>query len=405
MGARYEKHEKAPRAVDEAHTRPMRVLIAHSFYRRPGGEDAYVHRQVDLLQSHHDVAVMARHNTDLPSTARTAAQMIYSPRRRREVEASIDDFRPDVIHLHNAYPGWGPAVHLAADRKRTPLVMTVHNLRLRCPNGLMFTEGELCRRCAGGVYLHGVVHKCFESRSQASAYATALWLHRFPGRLERRVDRFVAPSEFMAARLGEWGFPRDRVALVRAFSDHVVESDATPTPNKTHGLFLGRLSAEKGLEALLNALAAAGDPPFRIVGDGPRTEDLRAQARTLGLRNLTMPGWIEPALARAELGRAQYLVLPSVCEENAPLVGLDSLGAGKPVIVSDRGGLPELASQGRGIITRAGDTDDLAAAVRRLAEDPRACVEMGRAGALYARRHLTPEAHLSALEKVYSTTD
>ncbi|MDQ3986522.1 MAG: glycosyltransferase [Actinomycetota bacterium] len=381
----------------------MRILIAHSFYRRPGGEDSYVRRQVQLLQGRHEVALVARENTDSSPTVRTAAAMVYSPRRRQEIEAAIRDFDPDVIHLHNAYPGWGPAVHLAADHTRTPLVMTVHNLRLRCPNGLMFTEGELCRRCTGGVYLHGVVHRCFESRGQATAYATSLWLHRFPGRLERRVARFIAPSRFMAQRLGEWGFEPDKVKLVRSFSGTVAEADAARAPEKTYGLFLGRLSSEKGPDVLLDALSAAGDPPFRIVGGGSLLEVLRTRAQTLGLRNLTIEGWVEPSRARVELDRAQYLVLPSVCEENAPLAALDSLGCGKPVIVSDRGGLPELADGGRGLVTRAGDVHDLAAAVRRLAEDPRACVEMGRAGALFARRHLTPQAHLDALENVYST--
>ena len=89
--------------------------------------------------------------------------------------------------------------------------MTVHNLRLRCPNGLMFTDGAICRRCESGAYFNAVMHPCFPTRKQAASYASILWIHRFIMRLEQRIARFVVPSDFMRRRLSEWGISPERV--------------------------------------------------------------------------------------------------------------------------------------------------------------------------------------------------
>ena len=149
----------------------MRVLYAHSFYRMPGGEDRHVRDQVELVSRTNDVELIAASNADLPDTPATAARMIYSREKKHEILGIIDRFAPEVVHVHNAYPSLGPSVILAANERGIPIVMTVHNMRLRCPNGLMFTEGMACHRCERGLYAHAVAHQCFTSKRQAVAYA------------------------------------------------------------------------------------------------------------------------------------------------------------------------------------------------------------------------------------------
>ncbi|MGZ5385446.1 MAG: glycosyltransferase, partial [Acidimicrobiia bacterium] len=195
----------------------MRILFAHSFYRASGGEDRHVHEQVELVSQAHDVELIAEANLDLSESPATAARMLYSHTKKRETGLIIDRFSPDIVHIHNMYPSIGPAVLLAAIQRRIPVVLTVHNYRLRCPNGLMFTEGGTCRRCESGLYVNALTHRCFPTRKQAGAYAAVLWAHRFAMRLERHVSRFVVPSEFMRQRLLEWGFEEERIRMVRHF--------------------------------------------------------------------------------------------------------------------------------------------------------------------------------------------
>jgi glycosyltransferase involved in cell wall biosynthesis len=377
----------------------VRILLAHSFYRVAGGEDRYVLTQLELLRARHRVELLARHNQDLPGSSRTAAAMVWSPRLTGQVAAELRRFGPDVVHLHNAYPALGPAVHLAARRQGTPLVMTVHNLRLRCPNGVQFTQGKPCRRCEGGVYANAVLRGCFPTPAQSAAYASSLWIHRFVLRLQRRVELFLVPSRFLRQRLIDWGVPEHRVTLVRNFVDP--PPGASPQVGDA-GLYLGRLSVEKGLPQLLRALRQAGDPPFQIAGDGPLDAALRRLAADLGLRRLRFLGRLDHAEAGRVLAASRYLALPSVCDDNAPLAALEALAAGRPLLVSRAGGLPELVDEGAtGLLCDPGDVAGLAASLSRLVADERLCRWMGARAIDLARREFSPERHVRRLEAAY----
>ena len=375
----------------------MRILIAHSFYRVAGGEDGYVRQQMEALGAEHEVELLSIDNSTLNATLTTWARMAAGVPGRAEVDRVFERFDPDVVHLHNVYPGLGPAVHRAAAARGVPIVMTVHNFRLRCPNGYMFTNGEICRRCANGNYANAVVHRCFSTRTQAAGYASALWLHRFVVGLERKVDRFIAPSEFTAERLRSWSIPPERISVVRNFTQ--VPADAGP-PGK-HGLYAGRMSPEKGLEVLLEALATAGDPDFVFAGDGPEHRSLVAQARDRGLANARFVGHRPRSEVDRLLAEARFVVMPSRSEENAPLLALEAMAHGRPLIATDLGGLTELTADGRGISVRPDHAGDLAAAIGRLVRDDALCGALGDKARSFAQRALTTEAHVDALLQVY----
>jgi glycosyltransferase involved in cell wall biosynthesis len=376
----------------------LRVLVAHSFYRVPGGEDRYVRQQLDLLREEHDVEVIEPRNEALTSGVSTAMSMTFSPRHTRAVQERIRAFAPDVIHLHNPYPSLGPAVHLAAARSGVPIVQTIHNLRLRCPNGLMFTEGRPCRRCEGGNYANATIHRCFPTRSQAIGYAGGLWFHRFALRLERMIARFIAPSAFMAGQLRAWGIPNERISMVRNFVPSIAPS---PSPVGEYGIYVGRLSDEKGLPTLLEALARAGDPPFRIVGDGPLHDDLVALVTRLGLEHTEFLGRLDPVDTGRAVSGSRFLVMPSECDENAPLAALEAMAAGRPLVVSERGGLPELANVGAGLVFTAGDPGGMSERIHKLFTDPELCQELAERAWRFAASQLRPDQHRGTLLAIY----
>lgn len=375
----------------------MRILIAHSFYRVPGGEDHYVAQQQRVLGAEHEVELLSYDNADLSGGPATLLRMTTGRSVRDEVEERLDRFRPDVVHIHNVYPSLGPAVHLAARRRGIPIAFTVHNLRLRCPNGYMFTQGEVCRRCEGGNYTNAVQHDCFSTRTQAAGYATALWAHRFVTRLEDMVDRFIAPSAYMVARLDRWGLPPGKVRLIPNFT--AIPPQVT-TPGDI-GLFLGRLSDEKGLDTLLDALRLAGDPSFVIAGDGPAHADLVARSEALGLERTTLAGRVDRSEVDELLARARVVVLPSRCEENAPLAALEAMASGRPLIVSALGGLVELAADGRGLAVSPADPGALGDAISGLMADEERCRQMGARARVHAQERFSEGSHLRALTRCY----
>jgi glycosyltransferase involved in cell wall biosynthesis len=376
----------------------VRILIAHSFYRIPGGEDRYVKQQMDLLGAHHDVELLSARNEDLEGGLRTASRMVFSPGMRRSVEKTLERFRPDVVHLHNPYPSLGPAVHLSARRLRMPIVMTVHNYRLRCPNGYLFTEGSVCHRCVGGNTLNAVIHHCFPSRSQAAAYAATVWAHRYVLKLHDMVDVFVAPSEFIRRQLVSWGFPDDRIELVRNFTDVAVTAESRPG---RYGAYVGRLSSEKGLDLLLRGLKLAGDPEFVVVGDGPLRAELQTLTEALRLQRTRFEGRVAATDVERFLRAARFIAFPSRSNENAPLAALEALAAGRPLLVANIGGLPELVDGGAGLAFRPGDEHDLARGLSRLMDDDHLCESLAESARRHALEKFSPGRHRARLEAVY----
>ena len=375
----------------------MRILFAHSFYRVPGGEDRHVQDQVELVSRDHTVDVIFESNTELSPGPRTASQMLYSFRKKREVGALMDRLTPDVVHVHNIYPSLGPAVFLAAKERGVPVVMTVHNLRLRCPNGLMFTDEAPCRRCESGNYLNALVHPCFPTHQQAGAYASVLWIHRFVMRIHDRVARFIAPSEFVRSRLREWGIPDARISLVRHF---VRSPGAQPVHAGEYGLFLGRLSAEKGLSGLLRALRRAGDPPFLIAGDGPLKEELARLAGELSLSNTRFLGQRPHSEVAALLAGARYLALPSVSEEAFASCGSRGPRGRMPLARLRSRVASRIRGRGEGLACRPEDVDDMSRKLLRFTDDHLFQRDARRA-ARTARTLFTPANHLRALDAVY----
>jgi len=233
---------------------------------------------------------------------------------------------------------------------------------------------------------------------QTAAYAGVLWLHRFAVRLEDKVSLFVCPSNFVKDQLRGWGIPASRVAAIPNFVPP--QPDANPRPGR-FGVFVGRLSSEKGLDVLLHTLRIARDPPFRIVGDGPLSAVLRRRAATLGLKKTQFLGRIPRDQVDEVLRDARFLALPSLLDENCPMAGLEAMALGRPLLVTSLGGLPELVREGTGLVCRPGDPGDMAKGIERLMEDDTLCLEAGIRGLSVSRQEFGPEIHLARLEAAY----
>jgi glycosyltransferase involved in cell wall biosynthesis len=213
--------------------------------------------------------------------------------------------------------------------------------------------------------------------------------------LERDVSAFIAPSEFMRETLISWGISADRTELIRNFTDAAREHTARP---RTYGLYLGRLTAEKGLDVMVRALVAAGDPEFKIAGDGPYEGELKQMVAGAGLSNTHFLGRVERGDIPGLFAGARFMALPSIWDENAPLAAMEAMAHGLPLLVSDKGGLPELA-QGRGVVCPAGDVRAFAGGIDRLTAEE--SERLGREARLFAAEHLTAAKHRGELERAY----
>jgi glycosyltransferase involved in cell wall biosynthesis len=170
-------------------------------------------------------------------------------------------------------------------------------------------------------------------------------------------------------------------------------------------LYVGRLSAEKGIDCLIKAAADLKGVPLRIVGDGPQAERLKALATTLE-SHVIFDGWVDSAGVRARMAKAELLCVPSIWYENCPGVVLEAMVAGLPIVASDLGGLPELLEGGQaGWLAPAGDAGALRRVIRRALDDKaRTARQASRALSRVLSRH-DPDRFVSRMEGIYRSLE
>lgn len=337
------------------------VAIVHNRYLQAGGEDAAVAADAALLAARgHAVSRYDADNRALASMSAAAAARaaVWNGRVEGELRALFARARPAVAHLHNTFPIVSPAAYAAARDAGVPVVQTLHNYRLLCPNALLFRDGRVCEDCLPKrVKWPGVAHACYRgSRPASAATAAMLAVHWAAGTYRDAVDLYVALTEFARRKFVEGGLPADRIAVRPNF---VREDPGRGPHDGGYALFVGRLAPEKGVGTLLDAWRQLGaHRPLKLVGAGPLEATL----------DRTVPG-VEFLGARphadvlALMQRAAFLVFPSACYENFPMTLAEAFATGLPVVGAGHGAAAEIVDDGRtGRHVPPGDAGAFAAA-------------------------------------------
>jgi glycosyltransferase involved in cell wall biosynthesis len=374
----------------------LRILVVHNRYRQRGGEDAVAEAEVALLREHgHAVELYARDNRELDGIGRldASAQALWSRRTMAEIAGLCASFGADVVHAHNTFALVSPSLYWATFRARVPVVQTLHNYRLMCVQGMFLREDRVCEDCLGHVPWRGVLRRCYHgSAAQSAALAGVVTLHRMLGTFRDRVTRYIALNEFCRRKFIAGGLPPARIAVKPNF----VDVAAPPEAPRRGGLFVGRLSAEKGIATLLGALGRARGTQVEVLGSGPEAERVRAHPQVIAR------GWLAPAQVLERMRAAAFLVLPSVWFECFPRTLVEAFACGLPVIASRVGALEELVEHGRtGLLFRAGSQKSLARALDYAQAHPDLMREMGANAREAYQRHFSPQRNYEKLMRIY----
>ena len=383
------------------------VLAVHDYYTsaNPSGEALSFESEVALLRARgHEVVTYVRHNDEIdgygwPARAALPLRTIWNPAARREVAALLRAHRPAVAHFQNTFPLVSPSAYAACRAAGVPVVQAMRNYRWICPVATFYRSGKVCEDCLGkAVPWPGVVHACYRaSRTKSAAVAAMIVAHRLLRTWSRQVDLFVAPSEFTRSKLIEGGFPAARIVVKPNF---LLEDPGVRERAGEGAVYVGRLSEEKGLRALLRAWARVRNVSLRIVGDGPMLDEMRALAA--GRPGVEVLGRRTPAEVAALLKAAAFVVFPSEWYETFGRVTMEAFACGVPVIASRLGAMAEAVEDGRtGLLFAPGDDADLAARVEWARDHPEEMAEMGRgARAAYEARY-TADRNYAALIGIY----
>lgn len=362
----------------------MKILLVNKFhYRRGGSERAYLDTG-RILESHgHTVAYFSmqhpnnietpwkkyfiknrEYNRDHYSVWKKislALDILWNCEARKNFAKLLDDFQPDVIHLHNISHQISPSILSLIQKRRIPAVMTLHDYKLISPNYFLFLRGRVWE---GGGW-QCLRDRCVRDSYGASAVcAVEFWMqHLF--HFYDAVDFFLSPSEFLKQKFETSGFPGE-IRRISQPIDQTNEKENTGAEN--FFLYAGRLSYEKGVETLLQSVAKIPNALLHIAGEGPDRELLGVLARELGIeRSVRFLGHLSSQELEVQIRKAKAVIVSSLWHENMPYAVVEALALGKIVVASRMGGITERIKDGKnGFLFPAGNDETLAEILKNL---------------------------------------
>ena len=404
----------------------MRILQANKFFYPKGGADRYFLDLADALKAAgHEVAVFAmedERNISSPYAKyfvpkvefngggfrdglRIPGRMIYSLKAKRRFAREIEDFKPDVIHVHNIYHQLSPSILDAAKEKGIPVIMHLHDYKLVCPNYRLFTKGRYCRQCLDKKsYRPCIKNDCYGSCLKSSLAALEMtihhkWLHIY----EKDIDLLIAPSEFMRRLAIEGGWPEEKVVTIYNPAPQAAGNTTGDKAEKDHLLYFGRLVPEKGITSLIEVAIRSGHK-LRIAGDGPEENNIKEKFKEeISGGQVELLGRLSGKPLRDEIAEARAVVFPSIWPENMPLALMEALSAGKIVIASRIGGMPEIVDgKTNGFLFEAGNIESLIEAITAVYSLDKEREGQIKAQAVKTAAKHDPGVHLQNILKIYT---
>jgi len=444
----------------------MKILQVHKYLYRKAGAEAYVLDLARALEEHrHEVRLwgtdhnappppltlrggeplLVRHlNFDqregLMSDLKKFGHMIWSFEAARKFERVLQEFKPDVVHIHNIYHHISPSILKVAARYRVPVVMTVHDYHLINPNYVLYDHGAICERTG----FSAIAHRCIKNSFTASAADVIEHaVHRCLRVYERSVVRFLTPTEFVKEKLVEGGIEENKIEVVKLPVVHnpplpsliLREGDRSAIPHLkvrggrgSYALFAGRLVEEKGIYLVLEMAKRLPEINFKIAGDGPAMSDLALHVTRYTLHNVELLGFVEKEKLQELIVGARLVLVPSLWYDPSPFAVLEAMAAGKVVVGSRIGGIAELIVDGKtgflvGIrncesstkttkvhnsplppLILRGEIVDWVDVIEKLWDDTALLAQVGKAAQEYAARVHSQETHYEKIMDIYRGT-
>lgn len=405
----------------------MRILLVNTRHFRSGGDSVFTLNLAELLRNHsHDVAFFAMEDSSnisdpnedlfvppidfrylnqkksLGSAFKVLGRVIYYREARTRFSNLLDRVQPDIVHLQSIHGHISPSIIFEARKRKLPIVWTLHDYKLICPNTLFINDatGTVCEACGRNAYYQPVLRRCKKGSLLASSMAALeAYAHQLM-QVRKQVDAFITPSQFLWNKLIDRGFNPLTVHHVPHFVPHMPEISEDQKHSPGYVLFLGRLEAIKGISVLIEASRLV--PDISVIVAGPLNQEASGRLLNQFSKNAVYVGMKSGDELASLLRGASAVVLPSICYENQPMSILEAFSYGKPVVASDLGGMSELvANEERGLLFQPGSPNALADAMRRIMDYPEDSRKMGLNGRAFVLEHHTEKHHYELTMALY----
>lgn len=404
----------------------MRILLVNTYHHIRGGDSSYTFNLAEILRRHgHDVIFFSmKHPLNVPceyekyfveyidfvemnekknilNALRVLSRGIYFHQAKNRLKKLLEATKPDIAHLQSIHGHITPSILHELKSEGIPAVWTLHDYKLICPNTNLFSKGIICEACRGRHYFQCTLRKCKKNSRMASILVSLeATIHEYLNIFEN-VSYLISPSLFLINKFGEFGWQKNRFIHV----PYCLSAVDFQSPDKDAGyaLFLGRLESYKGITTLLRAASINTDINLKIVGAGSENKSLMKLVSDFQLKNVELTGYLHGDELQKIIKNCSFIVVPSEWYENYPYVIMEGMTAGKPVIASRIGGLPEMVDDGvTGFLFEPQNHRELGDKMKILFRDKLLREKMGRKGREKAAIDFDPDRHYEKIMQVYS---
>lgn len=400
----------------------MKILLANKYFYLKGGAENSFFETARLLQERgHKISFFSMRgphnypssyekyfvsNVDyeregLINKLNVSLKLLYSFEARKKIESLLLEENPDIAHLNLIYHQISPSVIHSLKKFKVPIIMSLRDYKLICGSYKMMRGNSACEACKNKKYFQCFLNKCVKGSMGKSLLNTMeMYLHHSFMKIYDEISVFISPSRFLKRKMEEMGFKGDIVYLPNFVDlDNFLPSYGCEEKSI---IYFGRLSSEKGLFTLLEAVKLIPQIRLKIVGDGPLRTDLEALIEKERLKHVKCYGYLTGENLKREIHASSAVVLPSEWYENNPRSIIEGFALGKPAIGARIGGIPELVIDHRtGFTFEPGNARDLRDKILTLTKDPRMSMEFGRNAREFAKENLNAEIHYQKLMQVY----
>ena len=403
----------------------MKILMVNKFFRIVGGSDTYCFALSDALKAagHEVVFFSMKDSRNLPcdnesdfvenidynttnklKKIKYAVKYIYSLEAKRKIAAVLDREKPDVVHLNHIHHQITLSVVEEISKRNIPMVFTLHDVICACPNYMMLANGHICEKCMDGHYYHCVSEACVKgSRVKSFLAMVEAYNYKRMG-VYNKIDLYISPTSFYKKKLTEAHFTNSPIVHMRNLLPMNTQYEVSKD-RKDYCLYFGRLSREKGIITLIEALSQCrAIPKLLIVGEGELRDEVEKLVISKGLKKQVMLlGYKSGKELKDIVQGAKCVILPSEWYENGPYAIEEAMACGTPTIVSSNGGLPEAVEDGvTGFICEPCNPKDLAKKIDMLyALDEKQYFKMCKNAVEKAQRDFSAEMYVSNILKLY----
>jgi glycosyltransferase involved in cell wall biosynthesis len=361
----------------------MKILLVNKFHYLRGGSEKYYFSLANALKENgHEVICFSmqddinfdcdqsdyfvnnvdyNNRTGVLKKVKSGINLIYSREAKIKLERLINDEKPDIAHFNLVHRQITLSIVDVLKKYNIPIAFTMHDLICACPNCTMLSHGNICEKCMNGNYINCIKQKCVKDSLFKSVLAVVEAYFIKQRNFYNKISLYIAPSNFYRDKLIESKFTKSPIIHMANFlpTNTIFE---LPSKIQHYLLYFGRLSSEKGIITLLSAMKNdTNGHILYILGEGPQRQEIEQYINDNRLQNrVKLLGFKNGTELQDIILQSKCVILPSEWYENSPYSIMEAMSKGRPVIVSDLGGVTEMVEDGvTGYIFKSRDADSL----------------------------------------------